>query len=353
LIALSAARRLRWRGGTAPVWLLASAVLASCPACSADEPLPRSARYGGLRDLIVYPRRADEGGVFFLDRFETTRGDWEVYAAAQRDAVPPPARAPSGPSAALPMSSVTLAEARRYARWRFCRLPRWDEWRYAATGRSAYVYPWGDTFRAAWVNSAELGLAEPTAVGTFESGRDDDGAYDLLGNVGEWTESIAPLWFDLSDGSLAGIAARRLWLLDELEATRRWRALPAPWPCGWWIAAGGADAPRRVAGGHFGAFVQFAVPGAPRGAAAPRSWDRRPGERGDTVGLRLAADPRGLLQALLRERSAPAGAELAEVRAFLRRGEVRAVLRPAWAIERAAGRSDGPLEPILRAELGP
>lgn len=324
-------------------------------ACSGPDLPPlqqRAQRYGILHDLLLYQRPDADGGPFFLDRFETTRADWYAYRHALGHDVEPP----SVDQEALPLVDVDLHQARAYAQWRFCRLPRRDEWRYAATARGGYLYPWGDHFRAEWVNSWELGLDAPTPVGTFESGRAEGGAYDLLGNVAEWTESVADLWF-------APIGGRDRYAtayvrLRGTPALAPWWLPGVPPPLAWQLCAFGASLPRLVVGGHYRARlfadatlgVDHALPAEALDGTS-YLWERAPSEHGDTVGVRLAADPLQALVALLDEPARPTSAEVEEVRAFLRRPGNDEVL--AAALPRAMARVDapGPLAAVLRTEL--
>lgn len=330
-------------------------LLAVGAACSdsAERVSPRATRYGIFEDLVLYRRAVAEGGPFFLDQFETTRQDWWFYfeqtAAVEWrpswGAAPPPAG-----TEYLPVVRVSLPEARRFAEWRFCRLPRRDEWAYAATGRGGYTYPWGNVFAPAWVNDAELGLGSPTPVGTFESGRDDEGAYDLLGNVAEWTESVDLRWFSseaLADSPAHDLNWEALDMLDRSAALRPWRVDSLPWPGEWWVLACGPHLPRLVVGGHYLSRLQTETvePGAQRLDGLGWIWERAPNERGDTVGIRLGTDPAALIDALLRERSRPTSLESARLRAFLRRPGYRAVL---WPQLRARLPWAGPKPPLLR-----
>lgn len=339
-------------------WPLAVAALL-VQACDVREPqrLERSSRCGVFRDLVLYERSAAQGGPFFLDRFETTRRDWFAYLRAtgqDTEATPWGSGAPSAAEAALPVSRVTLAQARRFARWRFGRLPRLDEWQFAATGRGAYSYPWGETFRAAWVNSAELGFARPTPVGTFESGRDDGGAYDLLGNVAEWTESVDFAWFGPGERASMPAVSRGLSRLATTAAAglRRWRPPGVPWPSGWWVWAAGPELPRLVVGGHYRATVRVDARAPQNRDGLWQLWERGPRERGDTLGVRIATDPRQLLVALLREPQQLAADEARELRELLRRPRCNAVLAPVFAALRGEVGEAGPLLELLEQELG-
>ncbi len=333
--------------------LALGAIALTC--CRGGEPLaetPRQERSGIFRDLVPYRAEGALGEPFFLDRFETTWGDWRRYLSETGGDAD--ARLARSAGDDLPVTNVTLAAARAFAEWRFCRLPRLAEWQYAATGHGQYGYPWGDLFRPEWVNSWELGLAGATPVGTFESGRDEGGAYDLLGNVAEWTESIREHWLlDSTEPGMLGLA-------DAVRATARnaalshgLRGLPAPRAC--LYEALGPAVPRLVVGGHFGSRLQAGTvglagssPAAP-GAGAEWWWERGAGERGSTVGVRLAADPRSLLIALLREPRAPSARDEATLRTFLRGQRER--LAPALAGARLAVSAPGALARLLREEL--
>jgi len=351
-------RRL-WRGVFVPAFGVVATMVAS--ACGGDEQVPaRDLRFGIFRDLVLYEREAALGGAFFLDRFETTRADWQVFLEELGRDGASGAGAPTDRYRWLPVVNVSLPQARRYARWRFCRLPTYGEWRFAATGGGRYTFPWGDRFVAEWVNSWDLGLDEPTIVGTFESGREWGGAYDLLGNVAEWTESVAPRWFDANptqrvargylpataDAARASAATRR-WLLDGL-----------PPPAYWVIESWGDQLPRMVAGGHFRSLIDPKTPDAPESLGPRRGYDawlseRQAGENGQTVGIRLATDPMELIEALLQEEELPAADGLGYLLGFLAVEEHRRVLTAA--LPRALRRTEhpGPLAAVLERALAP
>jgi hypothetical protein len=87
-----------------------------------------------------------------------------------------------------PVVYVSLEDARAYATWANKRLPREEEWQYAAQGGEAGLcYPWGDEWQYERCNNGEYGSTTP--VTHFPTGRSPFGIYDLCGNVWEWTES--------------------------------------------------------------------------------------------------------------------------------------------------------------------
>ena len=132
----------------------------------------------------------------FLDRFEATRAEfvtWRASLPQQSGPLPVSDRLRDH----LPQDRINLNVARRFARWRFCRVPRADEWRYAFTEGGTYDFPWSDTLRNSdtLANTGRLGLGRTTLVGSFASGSASPiGPFDLLGNVAEWT----------ADGNLRG-----------------------------------------------------------------------------------------------------------------------------------------------------
>jgi formylglycine-generating enzyme required for sulfatase activity len=101
----------------------------------------------------------------------------------------------------LPVVHVTLNDARAYASWVGGRLPTEVEWEYAASlglfdpndPYSGMRDPEGKARANIWtglfpaVDTGSDGFAGLAPVGCFEPAR--TGAYDMIGNVWEWTES--------------------------------------------------------------------------------------------------------------------------------------------------------------------
>ena len=116
-------------------------------------------------------------------------------------------RAPSGPGSSLnglgrhPVVHVSLNDARAYADWAGGRLPNEVEWEYAASlglfdpndPESGLRGPNGEVRANTWsglfplFNTAEDGYAGTAPVGCYPASL--IGAYDMIGNVWEWTET--------------------------------------------------------------------------------------------------------------------------------------------------------------------
>jgi hypothetical protein len=135
---------------------------------------------------------------FFVDRFEVTRADYGRFLAANpAHRIPADERwehrrQPTTLDGDLPVTNVTLFDAQAFAAWRGKRLPTSHEWEWAARGPEGFRFPWGDV--AALVGVANTRRARffgrpphLTPVGLFESGKSPVGAYDMVGNVEEWT----------------------------------------------------------------------------------------------------------------------------------------------------------------------
>jgi formylglycine-generating enzyme required for sulfatase activity len=100
-----------------------------------------------------------------------------------------------------PINCVNVTNAVLYCLWAGKRLPREEEWEYAAQRPDQRIYPWGNSAPGAarlnvcaqecdstsfpW-NDSYPSLAP---VGSFPEGQSFDGLLDMAGNVWEWTQS--------------------------------------------------------------------------------------------------------------------------------------------------------------------
>jgi formylglycine-generating enzyme required for sulfatase activity len=108
--------------------------------------------------------------------------------------------------AGQPVVGISWVEAEAYCAWltvqwhkagkireeqgkaEVVRLPTRAEWEAAARSKHGQEYPWGATdFDPAYANTEESNLGQTTPVDMYPAGRTPDGAWDMAGNVIEWT----------------------------------------------------------------------------------------------------------------------------------------------------------------------
>lgn len=103
----------------------------------------------------------------------------------------------------FPVVGVSWYEAEAYAAWLneqlksagklpegyiVC-LPTEEEWERAARGTDGREYPWVGEFQESYANTNETGKFGPTVVCTYPQGLSPTGAWDMSGNVFEWTRT--------------------------------------------------------------------------------------------------------------------------------------------------------------------
>lgn len=107
-----------------------------------------------------------------------------------------------------PAVCVSWAAAHAYATWLAeragdpWRLATEAEWERAARGVDGRRYPWGDVWDPTRANTSDGGPDDTTPVDAYgERGASPYGAWDMAGNVWEWTSTLArPYPYDAGDG---------------------------------------------------------------------------------------------------------------------------------------------------------
>jgi serine/threonine-protein kinase len=103
-------------------------------------------RVPAIPDMVYYPggafpfgpdKKPMNLGPFYIDETEVSNAEYAEFCRAT-GCTPPPG-APE-----LPVTRVTIAQARAYAQWKGKRLPTAPEWERAARGVDGVRYPWGD-----------------------------------------------------------------------------------------------------------------------------------------------------------------------------------------------------------------
>jgi len=128
---------------------------------------------------------------YFIDAFEVTNDRYKKFVQAVHRPFPDDWAGGTYPASKgnFPVAYVSWFDAEAYCRWTGKRLPSEQEWEKAARGTEGLKYPWGNTFSPAPANIAKgpVMYASAVSVGQYKDGRSPYGAYDMIGNVWEWT----------------------------------------------------------------------------------------------------------------------------------------------------------------------
>ncbi|MDQ7779859.1 MAG: SUMF1/EgtB/PvdO family nonheme iron enzyme, partial [Planctomycetota bacterium] len=126
---------------------------------------------------------------FLVDRFEVTNKKYKEFTDATGHRAPPYWRKGAFPRGEEdhPVREVSWEDAGAFAAWCGCRLPTEFEWEKAARGVDGRLFPWGDRFDSARLNSEDGGLTDTTPVGSYPAGQSPYGCCDMAGNLWEWT----------------------------------------------------------------------------------------------------------------------------------------------------------------------
>lgn len=135
---------------------------------------------------------------FWIDQTEVTQADFERLGGQK-------AEANRFDGENLPVENIDWFEARDYCESRGARLPTEREWEYAARGPDSLTYPWGNEFEEDNAvfnpNQNEIFNLKTSEVGSRSGGVSWVGAFDLSGNVWEWTSSLYEAYpYDPEDG---------------------------------------------------------------------------------------------------------------------------------------------------------
>ncbi len=117
---------------------------------------------------------------FYVDATEVSVAEYRRFAAATGKALPEGSQT-ADPN--TPITMVSQTDAAEYAAWAGRRLPTEQEWEKAARGMDGRPFPWGTQ---PWTTGVPTQL-QP--VDSFPDRRSPSGAYNMAGNVWEWTSS--------------------------------------------------------------------------------------------------------------------------------------------------------------------
>ena len=89
-----------------------------------------------------------------------------------------------------PRNCIAWRAAQQHCESRNATLPAEVEWEFAARGPDGLTYPWGNNFVSANVVFADNANNTIADVGTVDDGVSWVGAYNMAGNVAEWTSTL-------------------------------------------------------------------------------------------------------------------------------------------------------------------
>lgn len=129
---------------------------------------------------------------FYVDQTEVTNEQYAAFLKATNRAAPKGwVGGQSSGQPKEPVTGVSFSDAEAYAKWAGKRLPTEEEWEVAASGGAHNLYPWGNSWAEGRANTSENGFKKVVEVGSLKEGKSEFGAYDMCGNVWEWTASTA------------------------------------------------------------------------------------------------------------------------------------------------------------------
>ena len=226
---------------------------------STEEQVKQAVAKGLSKDFAKaeQPQHSGELPDYFIGKYPVTNAEYRAFVRETGHSSPRHWDGESYPDEKgdHPVVNVSWRDATAYCQWlsektgKLYRLPTEAEWEKAARGADGRLYPWGNDWDPARLNSAEGGAGDTTPVGQYSpAGDSPDGAADMAGNVWEWTLSLFKSYpYDSGDGR------------EELEG----------------------DGLRVLRGGSFGYNDRWAV------RCAARYWDG-PDFKDGFVGFRVA-----------------------------------------------------------------
>ncbi len=136
---------------------------------------------------------------YWIGKYPVTNDQFEQYAKETGPQAPTAWRSASGRGKERhPVVNVSWHEALAFCKWAGLTLPSEPEWEKAARGTDGRTYPWGNQWDDTKCNVSGRGT---TAVDEHPGGVGPCGCWDTVGNVWEWTRSLAKGYpYDAGDG---------------------------------------------------------------------------------------------------------------------------------------------------------
>jgi serine/threonine protein kinase len=157
-------------------------------------------------------QETDNVPAFYIDEAEVSAGKYKQFCDNTGHQLPDYDTFTTKPD--LPVTHVSFEDAAAYAHWIGKRLPTEKEWEKAARGTDGRIYPWGN---ASWADPPST--LEP--VLSFQNRTSPYGAYNMAGNVAEWTSTHFPAGpHEISDMARS---------LGSAKFSHDWRVIKGGW----------------------------------------------------------------------------------------------------------------------------
>ena len=134
------------------------------------------------------PRHEVTLPAFYLDKYLVTNAQYARFVASTQRRAPlnwKGGRIPQG-ELLKPVTMVTWSDAADYCAWDHRRLPHEAEYEKAGRGTDGRRWPWGDQMDPTRLNTY-YNVGSSSNVMAYPRGASIYGAYDLSGNVAEWS----------------------------------------------------------------------------------------------------------------------------------------------------------------------
>jgi formylglycine-generating enzyme required for sulfatase activity len=144
-------------------------------------------------------------GAYWIDQTEVTNGMYAICVAQGKCQQPGKSSSSTRSKyynnpqyADYPVIFVDGYMAKAYCIWAGAKLPSEPQWEKAARGTEGQQYPWGAAINKTYAN---FNGSDTKRVGSYRIGKSPSGAFDMAGNVWEWTSSLRwPYPYSTVDG---------------------------------------------------------------------------------------------------------------------------------------------------------
>lgn len=186
-----------------------------------EKKLENMIKVDGGKTIVGFAKTRKEVEVktFYIDKFPVTNREYSYFLEEKKRKPPKDWVGGTYPlgKADNPVVYVRHEDAREYCKWKGKRLPREEEWERAARGTEGLAYPYGMGFAKGICNTSESNIKDTSPVYKHKQCVSPYGAYDMAGNVWEWTSSAESGKYILKGGSYKDSADKALSYANRKE----------------------------------------------------------------------------------------------------------------------------------------